>query len=94
MYNMYFMAMSYATIPATELRQHASEIVNRVAFGNEEVVLTRRGKPVAAVVPLAALETLRKAEDSADAAAARAARDEIAKHGTISHEKVKANLGL
>ena len=88
------MVLEYATVPATELREHGSEIVNRVAFGHEEVILTRRGKPVAAIVPLSALEALRQLEDAEDIAAARTARREIAKHGTISHAKVKAALGL
>jgi prevent-host-death family protein len=94
MYIWAIMPLEYTTIPATELRKHGSDIVNRVAFGDEEVVLTRRGKPVAAIVPVAALEALRHLEDAEDAAAARAARREIAKQGIISHAEVKARLGL
>ncbi|MHB8154261.1 MAG: type II toxin-antitoxin system Phd/YefM family antitoxin [Bacillati bacterium] len=46
------MALEYASVAARELREHGSEIVNRVAYGDEEIVLTRRGKPIAAIVSL------------------------------------------
>ncbi len=35
-----------------------SDTLSRVRFGNERIVLTRRGKPVAALVPLADLAQL------------------------------------
>jgi prevent-host-death family protein len=52
------------------LREHGGEIVNRVAYGGEELVLTRRGKPIAALVSLAALEALHRLEDARDVAEA------------------------
>jgi prevent-host-death family protein len=89
------MALEHArTVPTTELREHGSEIVNRVAYGNEEVVLTRRGKPIAAIVSLEALEALHRLEDAEDVAAAAAAREDVRKHGTVSLEDVKARFGL
>ena len=50
------------TMTAAGARSQFSEIVNRTAFGGERVVVTRRGKPLAALVPiddLALLEELR-----------------------------------
>ncbi|HVA33626.1 MAG TPA: type II toxin-antitoxin system prevent-host-death family antitoxin [Candidatus Baltobacteraceae bacterium] len=81
-------------VPATELREHGSDIVNRVAFGGEEVVLTRRGKPVAALVSLAALAALHRLEDAEDVPAIAIARKEVEQHGVVSHAEVKARLGL
>lgn len=88
------MELEYTTVPTSELREHSSDLVNRVAYGDEELVLTRRGKPIAALVSLGALAALHRIEDSEDAADAAAAREEIKKHGTISHAEVKASLGL
>jgi len=51
-------------------RQQFSEIVNRAAFGKERVVLTRRGKALAAVVPVEDVQRLEELEDLADAEAA------------------------
>ncbi len=82
------------TVPATELRERGSEIINRVAYGAEEVVLTRRGKPIAALISLAALEELHRLEDAEDVAAAAAALEDVRLHGAISFEEVKARYGL
>ena len=86
------MDIEYTTVPATELREHGSEIVNRVAYGGEELVLTRRGKPIAALVSLAALEALHRLEDARDVAEAAEARDDARKNGTVRWEDVKAEL--
>jgi prevent-host-death family protein len=86
------MDQEYKTVPATELREHGSEIVNRVAFGNEEVVLTRRGKPIAALISLASLEALHRLEDAHDVAEAAAARADAGAHGTVPWEEVKTQL--
>ncbi|AXG14496.1 type II toxin-antitoxin system Phd/YefM family antitoxin [Intrasporangium calvum] len=43
-------------IPVTEARAQLSDLVNRVAYGGQPVVLTRHGKPLVALVPVASLE--------------------------------------
>lgn len=88
------MALEYPTVAARELRTHGSEIVNRVAYGHEEIVVTRRGKPIAAIVSLQALEALRRLEDAEDAADATEAREDARKHGTVSLAEVKTRYGL
>jgi prevent-host-death family protein len=57
----------------SEVRRSFSATVNRAAFGGERVVLTRHGKQIAAVVPIADLELLESLEDAVDLDAARAA---------------------
>jgi antitoxin (DNA-binding transcriptional repressor) of toxin-antitoxin stability system len=47
--------------------------VDRVEFSHERIILTRDGKPVAAMVPLADVAALEAIEDAADSAAAAAA---------------------
>ena len=42
-------------IPVTEARAQFAELVNRVGYGGEEIVLTRHGKPLVALVPATAL---------------------------------------
>ena len=41
-----------------EARENFSELINQAAYGNNRVVLTRRGKALVAIVPLSDLETL------------------------------------
>lgn len=45
-------------IPVTQARAELAELVNRVAYSGERVVLTRHGRPLAALVSGADLELL------------------------------------
>lgn len=38
------------TLPLKEVREQLSDLVSRVAYGDQKVVITRFGKPVAALV--------------------------------------------
>jgi prevent-host-death family protein len=78
-------------VSTVEARERFSDIINRAAFGKERVVLTRRGKELAAVVPIEDMKLLEELENRLDVEAARQALKE---EGTIPWEKVKAELGL
>ncbi len=79
---------------ATEARSEFAEILNRVAYRKERIILHRRGKNVAALVPLEDFTFLEQLEDRIDLEEARAALDEAKKKGTIPWKKIKADLGL
>ncbi len=83
-----------AKVSAAEARNEFSDIINRASFGKERIVLTRRGKELAAVVPIEDLELLERLEDQLDLEDARAALKDVKKKGTISWDKLKADLGL
>jgi prevent-host-death family protein len=70
-----------ATLSTAEARERFAELVSRAAFGKERIVLTRRGKPLAAMVPVADLERLQALEDAADRAAVERAETEMARTG-------------
>ena len=82
------------TLTASKVREGFSEILNRVAFGKERVVLHRHGKEVAAVVPIEDLKLLQELEDRIDLADARAALAEAKKKGTKPLQTIKKELGL
>ena len=42
-----------------EARENFSEMINQAAYGNQRVVLTRRGKPLVAVVSLEELDGIK-----------------------------------
>lgn len=48
------------TVSIADAKSGLSELVNRVAFGHERVVIARRGKPLVALVTLAELEELER----------------------------------
>lgn len=55
-------------IPVTQAREELADLINRVAYGHERIVLTRHSRPVACIVPpedLARLEGLER-EDAAE----------------------------
>ncbi len=43
-----------------EARDNFAELINQAAYGNQKVLLTRRGKPLVAVISLKELERLEK----------------------------------
>ncbi|MFJ3659666.1 type II toxin-antitoxin system Phd/YefM family antitoxin [Streptomyces sp. NPDC090119] len=53
-------------IPVTQARSELAELINRVVYGGEHVVLTRHGKPLVALVSAADLERLESATQERD----------------------------
>ncbi|GGK26143.1 antitoxin [Streptomyces camponoticapitis] len=45
-------------IPVTQARAELADLINRVVYGEERVVVTRHGKPLVALVSAADLERL------------------------------------
>ena len=82
------------SIPTVKAREQFSDIVNRAAYGKERIALTRRGKRLAAVVPIEDVELLEELENYLDVEDARRALAEIKEKGTVPWEKVKSELGL
>lgn len=58
--------MDAEAVPFTEARAQLAELMGRVAYGGERIVLSRHGKPVVALVSIADLERL-QAMDGGDA---------------------------
>ncbi|MFK4146017.1 type II toxin-antitoxin system Phd/YefM family antitoxin [Streptomyces sp. NPDC004065] len=50
-------------IPVTQARAELAELINRVVYGGERVVVTRHGKPLVALVSAADLERLEELEE-------------------------------
>lgn len=82
------------TLNSTDARENLAEILNRVAYAKDRVRITRRGKEVAAVVPIEDLELIERLEDEIDIREAKKALADAKKHGTIPWDTVKKELGL
>lgn len=83
-----------ASVPFSEVRTHLTDIVNEVAYGGERIILTRKGKQLVAIIPLADLRALEALENKFDLEDAKKALRDVEKHGTISWEETKRELGL
>ena len=81
-------------IPFSEARIHLTDIVNEVAYGGERIILTRKGKQLVAIVPLEDLRALEALENQIDLEDAKKALRDVEKHGTVSWEDTKRELGL
>jgi prevent-host-death family protein len=79
-----------------ELRQSVADILNRAEYQGERIVIHRRGKDAAAIIPIEDLKLLERliedAEDRLDVETARAALAES--DGRISYAEVRRKLGL
>jgi prevent-host-death family protein len=82
----------------SKARDEFPDVVNRAAYGKERTIVSRRGKDLAAVIPmddLRLLERLAREEmDRIDLEEARAALAEAAEKGTIPLKEAKKRLGL
>jgi len=80
------------TVSTAEARKKLAEIVNKVAYGKELVVLTRRGEKIAALISMEELELLQLIEDHIDIEDARKSLEEPGEN--ISAEKLWKELWL
>ncbi|GGX78141.1 type II toxin-antitoxin system Phd/YefM family antitoxin [Streptomyces minutiscleroticus] len=53
-------------IPVTQARAELADLINRVVYGGERVVVTRHGKPLVALVSAADLGRLEELDKPAD----------------------------
>jgi prevent-host-death family protein len=79
-------------ISTADARKKFANIVNRVAFGKEAFVLTRRGEALAALVSVEDLRLLQEMEERMDVDDAWKARSESEE--TVSWEELKKELNL
>ncbi len=85
-------------ISVTKARTVMAEIIGRVMFGGERVILERNGKDVAAVVPMEDLRLMERLieeeEDRIDLEEAQKALSDPQNRKPIPLEKVRKDLGL
>lgn len=75
-----------------DVRNTFSDYLNRASYQGERIIIERRGKPIAAIVPLADVELLEQLENEADLNAVRKARKEQGKNVPLA--EVKKRLGM
>lgn len=76
----------------SDARNDLAEIVNRAAYARERVRLVRRGRELAAVVPVEDVELLEALEDELDLDAAREALADPQNAGRIPWDEVRDRL--
>lgn len=82
------------SITAADARKNIAELVNRAAYGGERFVVTRHGKELVAIVPLADATLLERLRAHLEQRDFEAALKEIAKEGTVPWQEVRRELDL
>lgn len=84
---------AHTEIALAELRSQIGDTINRAAYAGERLVVTRNGKPAAALISADDLDYFERLEDLADAAALDAARrDDDGYRINYADLKAKHNL--
>jgi len=81
---------SMSRMTATKAKREFGDVLNRVVYQGEEVEIQRRGKSVAAIIPLALYNLIRQIEDEADLKVIRKRANEK----PIPWPEAKKRLGL
>lgn len=81
-------------VSVSEAREEFAELVNRAAYGHERVLVSRRGRPIAAIVPIEDVQFLERYEDEMDLKLALEALADPENAVTIPWEDVKTELEL
>ena len=79
-------------ISVTDARDDFAELVNRVAYGKDRVIVSRRGRKLAAIVPVSDVALLELLDDEVDLMAARAALADPANSEALDWKDVRGEL--
>lgn len=85
--------MSTTYVNTIDAKEEFSELINRVSHNKERIVLTRRGKEIAAIVPLEDLLFLQKSQSKNDLDEALEALQEARSQGTTSLAELVKEIG-
>jgi prevent-host-death family protein len=85
--------MTTTSINTVEAKEEFSELINRVSHNKERIILTRRGKEIAAIVPVEDLALLNASQSKNDLQEATEALKEARNHGSLSLEDLKQQVG-
>lgn len=83
-------------LAVSKAREDLAEMLNRVAYARERLVIERRGKSLAALIPMEDFQLLELLEDKLDLEAARKAIADAKAKGEkpLAWKDVKKKLGL
>ncbi len=84
------------TVPAREFRSNLSQLLSDVADRRDHVLVTRNGKPAAALVPIDEYEALEETaeilSDTAAMTALEAGLAELSRNETVTLEELRRGL--
>jgi prevent-host-death family protein len=85
--------MTTMSINTADAKEDFIELINRVAHNKERIILTRRDKEIAAIIPIEDLKFLESSQSKNDLDEAAEALKEARSQGTLSLDELKADIG-
>ncbi|MEO8402010.1 MAG: type II toxin-antitoxin system Phd/YefM family antitoxin [Gammaproteobacteria bacterium] len=85
--------MTTSVLSTVEAKEQFTDLINRVAHSKERIVLTRRGKEIAAIIPMEDLNLILESQDKHDLREAIDALKEARSEGTITLDQLKDDVG-
>lgn len=85
--------MTTTSVTTKDAQDEFIELINRVAINKERIIITRRDKEIAAIVPLEDFKFLEESQSRNDLEEAAAALKEARALGSISLEELKTEIG-
>lgn len=86
--------MTTTLMNTIDAKEQFADLINRVAHSKERVILTRRGKEIAAIIPLEDLKLLLETQDKRDVREAIDALKEARSVGTFTLDQLKEEIGI
>ncbi|MCD6039061.1 MAG: hypothetical protein K0S27_461 [Gammaproteobacteria bacterium] len=86
--------MAITVLNTVDAKEQFTDLVNRVVHSKERVILTRRGKEIAAIIPLEDLTLLQEAQDRHDLREAIDALKEVRNLGTMTLDQLREDIGV
>lgn len=86
--------MDQIIINTIDAKEQFSELINQVAHNKERVILTRRGKEIAAIISMEDFKLLMSTQDKHDLREAAEALKETREQGAVTLEKLIEEIGV
>jgi prevent-host-death family protein len=83
-----------SAVTVADARSGLAELLNRVAYGKERLVITRHGREIAALVPVEDLQLANRLRRFVARKDVARALEEVDAGKSASWEKLRAELGL
>lgn len=84
--------MTTTIINTIEAKEEFSDLLSRVSHQKERIILARRGKEIAAIIPIEDLHRLQSTEQQSDLSEAIEALQEVRTKGTIPFDTLNTEL--
>lgn len=85
--------MTVLIMNTIDAKEQFTDLMNRVTHNKERVILTRRGKEIAAIIPLEDFKLLQDSQDKNDLRDAIEALKEARNKGAVTLEQFKEEIG-